>query len=320
MKDTSHTNGKYCIDVEVKTICKSKLSLTLFPSSICLRSFAGSFNLKEHERIHMKADGTHIKGKFNKEGIFIFECPKCSKNFKKGGQIFEKHVRDCSGTSFYRISKGYSYKCTECPKKFGSRPRTAEHMALIHNIIVANVDKYCFECKIEVDDLRKHTRTHSCQFRCHFCTLSFLSQESFNRHLKRIHEKGDHRPFICDLCGAKFKTKNHVKTHSILVHTSDKDKNFVCQLCPRRYAFRYVLNSHMQSAHSNLKKYHCSYCDMRFKKINLLREHCRVHHKGDLPYPCRRCSEKLRTLNDLKHHLEDEHGESMNVQKYHDVV
>jgi hypothetical protein len=45
--------------------------------------------------------------------------------------------------------------------------------------------------------------------------------------------------------------------------------------------------------------------------------HCKTVHGEEKVYPCTKCTMKYRMLNELKSHLQDEHGISMNLQKYH---
>jgi hypothetical protein len=211
------------------------------------------------------------------------------------------------------------YACFYCEKRFVTKIGSAEHMAKEHDFIINNLDKMCFVCKVEVEDTKDHLRLHNCPYPCGHCKMRFLNQEKLDRHIENFH--GDtERPFSCDLCRTSFKTLNNLRSHQTLVHTAEEDKKFVCEVCNKRYAQQALLNAHFNAIHSDVKRFPCNFCGERFKILHSMKRHCLQYHGEENPYPCPACPEKLKTLNDLKKHQESNHGVSMNVQKFHDVL
>lgn len=124
--------------------------------------------LKEHEKIHNNKY-SNVYGGTQADGSFAYKCPKCSRIFKRSGQIFQLHIAKCSGQLVKRrAQKQYRYRCVECKKPFVSKMICADHMALTHKIFINNVEKFCFICNAEFDDPYKHSATHNCPFQCTF--------------------------------------------------------------------------------------------------------------------------------------------------------
>ncbi|CRK91056.1 CLUMA_CG004744, isoform A [Clunio marinus] len=63
---------------------------------------------------------------------------------------------------------GLLYECPKCLKRL-TRAAAVDHMAKIHNQHIENVDNFCFQCKVVVDDYRNHIKRH----------LSFQCQTEF---------------------------------------------------------------------------------------------------------------------------------------------
>jgi KRAB domain-containing zinc finger protein len=132
------------------------------------------------------------------------------------------------------------------------------------------------------------------------------------------HKTDEARPFKCNQCPATFKILNHLRSHQKIVH-SQAEKQFSCDNCNKGFVFKYLLTSHIRYAHSDIRRFACNYCGLKYKINSHMREHCRRAHGTNFAYPCKmqQCTIKVRTLNELKNHLQDEHGVSMNPQKYH---
>lgn len=283
--------------------------------------------MREHETIHQKeVTGT------------ILECPKCKQQFERRGKIYEKHIENCNSKVAVERRRSYRYPCSQCVRKFVTKLAAADHLLEVHQVRIANVEKYCFECRMEVEDALIHARSHGCEFQCrvvrfnlsyliscsHYiflssqCGLYFNTKRKLEKHLPR-HEQDEDRPFTCDACPQRFKSNNHLLSHKKAVHATEDEKMFACSLCERRFAVRHMLNSHVRHKHSDVKRYNCAFCGMKFKKLETMKNHCRMKHGEENAYPCNACPEKLKTLNELRRHQQETHGGSFNVQKFHDT-
>lgn len=261
-------------------------------SSICGKKFSSTTLVREHEKIHRNKDGTIT--------ITKNSCPKCGKRFLRGGGNADEHIKICQGIPPEK-RRQYRYPCTECDRKFVTKIGCAEHMAVDHNIELANVEKFCFECKNEVDNPREHAMTHHGAFKCHLCGLSLTTSQKLQVHMER-HQSDEIRPFACDLCPLSFKTSNHLQSHKMAIHTSDEDKLFVCNICNRRYGKQFLLNTHIKQSHSHVKRFTCPFCEKKFKKLHGMKIHCKTDHGEENTYLCSDCPIKFKTLSELKNH------------------
>jgi DNA-directed RNA polymerase subunit RPC12/RpoP len=131
-------------------------------SEICSKSYTTKTSLQQHETSQHKKN---IKQEDNEVGKQIYKCPKCSKQLQRGGQVFAMHVSNCNGIlTEKRVS--YHYSCFECEKKFVTRLACADHLASQHSYHISNLDKFCFICKQEFEELTVHVRTHNCRAIC----------------------------------------------------------------------------------------------------------------------------------------------------------
>lgn len=268
-----------------------------FFSSMCGKMFSSTTLVREHERIHMDKNGEYRNGN-------EYECPKCSKRFERGGKILGAHINTCKGILTEK-RRQYRFPCFECGKIFYTKLNCAEHLSLAHNINIPNVEKYCFKCKIEVDNPREHAMSHNDNFKCHLCGLAIFKNQ-IQAHLER-HQSDESRPFSCDLCSLTFKTSNHLRSHKMSIHTTAEERRFVCSICQKRFAFKHRLNMHIKISHSSIKRYSCPFCSIKFKKLDIMKHHCKVEHGEESTYLCTDCPEKLKSFNDLRKHRKEQH-------------
>ena len=103
--------------------------------------------------------------------------------------------------------------CIICKKNYKTKPNLKEHIQNIHRRKV---------------------------FHCHFgkCNKSFLEQETFNNHLKTIHNVRESGK--CDVCGKYFVDYRKKNRHVRSVHNSF-DLEVECKFCKKRFSTRFAL-------------------------------------------------------------------------------
>jgi DNA-directed RNA polymerase subunit RPC12/RpoP len=180
------------------------------------------------------------------------DCPKCKVKFGRAGKSFLNHVEKCGGIAMPK-RRSYRYPCFHCPKKFVTKGAAADHMAEKHNFFIGNLQKMCFECKEEVEDMRTHVKVHNCPFVCPECGVRLLSKDRLEKHITERHENSYDRPFPCKICKLSFKNLKVLRSHESSVHTV-KEENFVCDVCNRRYQTQFKLKQHILSAHTNIRR------------------------------------------------------------------
>lgn len=262
--------------------------------------FSTGYLAKEHEKIHIRSEKSTS---YSSEGGY--KCWKCNKQFDRGGSVIENHTRKCRGILTDR-RRSYKFPCFECGKIFWSKQVCAEHMLTVHKVHIPNIEKFCFECKTEVENPKRHAMTHNNAFECNLCGICLATKEKLEKHMER-HVCNEKRPFKCDVCFLSFKTNNHAQGHKMSVHVSDDEKPFACSVCSKRFSFKNLLNSHFAQAHSAEKRYTCPFCSKKFRQCSAMKSHCLLIHGEDRTYLCLDCPEKFKMLNDLKKHRQDQH-------------
>lgn len=250
-----------------------------------------------------------------------YTCPNCGKDFEFSF-ILKKHIDGkCLA---YEKKRKYRYPCAYCDRQFVTKTAASKHLDELHEVKIACIEKWCFECNAEFEDYVNHVRMHSCNFACRYCGAKFLTEEKAMNHQieKHSHETDDDRQFKCpeDDCELSFKNINHLKSHQQSIHCLAK-KEYQCDLCAKTFAQRSLLNAHART-HMNLAMFPCNFagCERRFKKLNNLKEHSQREHGDSSIYLCGidSCEVRFKMLQELKVHRLEQHQCAFNIQKYFD--
>jgi len=90
----------------------------------------------------------------------------------------------------------------------------------------------------------------------------------------------------------------------IIVKTfTDKNPNskIQCQMCPKTFNLRWHYTQHMNSIHSEERKFRCQKCGKRFPQQELLEKHI-MKHFGNKPFKCSKCEKSYHNKIDQKRH------------------
>lgn len=148
--------------------------------------------------------------------------------------------------------------------------------------------------------------------KCAFCTRTFLTPESYTRHLNRAHSeyKETAEQHICDTCDKGFSTSSSLKRHQ-KSHDPDAKYKFKCphKDCKWKGSDNHAdFQAHM-STHSGKKPFECDKCDKSFTSKQSLEGHSLSHTKHE-KIPCPFAPECTHTFNSVKYlheHLQGEH-------------
>lgn len=89
------------------------------------------------------------------------KCPKCGGNFRRR---FDDHVASCSGT--FNAKRPYVYPCLVCTRRFYTKTKCGNHMIDVHKWTIGNIEKFCFVCREEFDNIVCHYKNHRPLFKC----------------------------------------------------------------------------------------------------------------------------------------------------------
>lgn len=128
-------------------------------------------------------------------------------------------------------------------------------------------------------------------FRCHYCSKTYDTKESFYNHI-RLHAAKKRNPYLCGMCGKNFKEliqfKKHICARNVLK----------CNRCSKQFESIFRLENHYQ-IHS---KYKCEQCGKCLSSKTVLEEHKRVH-TNEYPFKCEKCSRQFRQKSKFNAHI-----------------
>ncbi|XP_065091696.1 gastrula zinc finger protein XlCGF26.1-like [Ochlerotatus camptorhynchus] len=264
---------------------------------ICSKSFTHTSNLKRHLNSHKPPP----------EG---FSCSKCTGKFDKGAQLYNhlKLHKASNDTDSYRM------QCDRCEMETTSLAGFVYHMSQEHGV----------------------TKDQVKAFRCHLCTLRFVSKQGMGRHIQSVHQnqkpvQNNTKKFQCTECGKCFQRMRHLEAHAnshagirpyacgecglsfsqqsgLNLHIRAKhknQKNHVCKICRKSFSQSTHLKHH-ELIHSNRKEHECTVCKHRFRVKSNLMAHMRIHRRH--PYCCADCGREFMQSARLEQHMLTEHG------------
>lgn len=248
-----------------------------------------------------------------------YKCQNCLKVYPSLLKIKQHYLR---------VHAPKHFKCTKCPRSFGSSLLLNRHNKDSHCTAVCS---HCGKTYNNTYSLRHHERSHKlrlvCQtcgkvykgkrsynnhiqqklcekmrksnaeatFCCHYCDKKYSQKTALSVHIRLQHENG--KALICNWCGKKLSSTSRLNDH-VLKHT--KQKNFDCNICGGKFVTKASLLYHTRT-HTGEKPYKCDSCDMRFLSASRRSEHVKRHHLGpDLE--CDICHGKFKGQSCLRRH------------------
>lgn len=181
---------------------------------------------------------------------------------------------------YIRVHAPKVFKCTECPRKYGS-----------------------------LSYLHAHKEESHCSIVCSECGKTF-----HNRNTLRIHEMGHHLRFVCQDCGRIYKSKNTFKKHiefnvcGSKTRASPSEAKFTCDYCNKKYTQKVSLRVHIQFEHGNYKGHECKWCKKKFWAQSRLKAHI-VKHTREKKFNCNICNRNFVTKESLLYHTRIHTGE-----------
>uniref|UniRef100_A0AAQ5Z838 C2H2-type domain-containing protein n=1 Tax=Amphiprion ocellaris TaxID=80972 RepID=A0AAQ5Z838_AMPOC len=159
----------------------------------------------------------------------------------------------------------------------------------------------CSKTFLRAAAMRRHQEIHDAnrdlRYKCANCDKRFRDHYDMNRHMMRVHEKGEMS------VSPKEEDLGDPSSSDIL-----ENKN--CSLCGKYFARRVDMERHMKS-HSEDRPYKCSFCEKKFKNPYVLKRHqkeiCKSREqkkpKRKETQLCPICSRILPCTADIAKHL-----------------
>lgn len=157
----------------------------------------------------------------------------------------------------------------------------------------------CGTCNAVLADeklLKKHSLTHK-TFRCNICNKDYQPKESYNRHMKYVHNQDGSLPRVsCHICHRTLKNKYFLKTH-LKIHAPEMD--FKCPHCNYKNNNLFYMKIHI-NRHTKQPSYQCEICEERFYEKQILQTHIQAKHGRG--FECSLCQRPYGTKRRLKEH------------------
>lgn len=178
------------------------------------------------------------------------------------------------------------YKCDICDKKFMTR-----------------------------DDRNNHIGDHFKTYTCTKCGETLVGDRQFEHHRQAkkcvVKVSRECITYECFLCHkGSFFSPRSLRIHVNRLHNPKKTNRTenICKHCHKKFANVYILKSHINEMHLNMKCFACSDCGKTFNRQSNLKWH-QLIHQNELPCACKICGKPFRTLSGLNLHKRTHTGE-----------
>ncbi|XP_063631016.1 zinc finger protein 37-like [Cydia splendana] len=255
-------------------------SIEVFKCAKCVEPFFTRRTFLGHEKMH-----TETYGKLS--------CDICELRF---------HTEEALATHkdrHYRL-----LKCPRCAHAWDTPNSLRRHCETEHSVPVTLWN--CDICYREFTRYRKylnHIRGHGCE-ECPQCGKKIFDHLTRMKYHLLTH-KDMERLFKCSECDKSFKHKAILTTHVARVHTG-KDDVMYCAQCNKQFKNAYSYNNHMkysgQHVTSEMLTHNCTECSRVFPTGTMLRRHVESVHSDERRYECPVCHAMFKSSTNRTRH------------------
>lgn len=209
---------------------------------------------------------------------------------------------------YFRVHAPKDFKCTKCPRSFGSSLLLSRHSKDSHCTVVCS---QCGKIYNNIYSLRHHEKSHKLHLICENCGKTYKAKQSLNNHIKqnlcqKLRKSNAEAKFTCNYCKKKYSQKTALSVHIRLEH--ENGKALICDWCGKKLSSLSRLKDHTLK-HTKQKNFQCKMCGGKFvTKVSLL-YHTRTH-TGEKPYQCEHCEMKFLSASRRSEHVKRHHTET----------
>lgn len=93
--------------------------------------------------------------------------------------------------------------------------------------------------------------------RCIPCKKSYARRQSFQTHMRLVHNETDKSLFVCSKCPKRFSTEKKVKVHEAVHLPDDMKMIHPCPYCDKKFTKSINVQAHIRAIHENLRPFIC---------------------------------------------------------------
>ncbi|KAM3968944.1 uncharacterized protein ACR2FA_002407 [Aphomia sociella] len=225
------------------------------------------------------------------------KCKECLKTYPTIWNLRSHYIR---------VHAPKIYKCTECPRKYGSLAFLEAHKEESHCTVI------CSECGKTFHNrytLKMHEMGHHLRFVCQDCGRVYKNKNTFKKHIEfnvcgqKTRASPSEAKFTCDYCNKKYTQKVSLRVHIQYEHGNYKGHE--CEWCKKKFFAQSRLKAHIVK-HTQEKKFHCNICNRNFVTKESLLYHTRIH-TGEKPYECPECDSRFLSASRRTEHVKRHH-------------
>ncbi|KAF7654785.1 hypothetical protein LDENG_00064950 [Lucifuga dentata] len=268
------------INTSSKAVCKNKISQA---------------NHKVHCNEVLQSSAT-MSLKSNVTEKLQHKCPHCPQKFKYRSLLF-KHLVSHTGVQ--------PYACMHCGRRYASQSVCLQHEAFCDGVQIEGQSKVMSDVATHLskksslrDSAQKPQAEGEAEYKCKFCTKTFMKSRNLRRHILTHNEV---KPYRCKACDCCFSRYDYLKVHQAHCkgkrkrlevcipkislddvgkgwqnkfgyQTSEKQQAFECNVCSRRFSSQSELSRHVTMFHDT-KSFMCTQCGTSYSHETSLKKH-----------------------------------------------
>lgn len=239
------------------------------------------------------------------------KCPHCPQRFKYRSVLL-KHVVSHTGLQ--------PYPCMHCGHRYASQSMCLQHEAFCDGVYREGQTNAKSDAATHVSDMSSLREAQKPQadgeFKCKFCTKSFMKPRNLRRHILTHTEV---KPYRCKACDSCFSRYDHLKVHQSRCkgkrrrlevcipkislddigkgwqnkfgfQSSEKQQAFECNVCSKTFSVQSELSRHVAMFHVT-KSFRCTQCGKSYAHESTLKKHKKLRR-------CRRFSSETKASVD----------------------
>nr|XP_033957966.1 zinc finger protein 91-like [Pseudochaenichthys georgianus] len=239
---------------------------------------------------------SNMSSKSNATNKLFFKCPHCTQRFRYRS-ILMRHLVSHTGVQ--------PYSCMHCGHCYRSKSMCLKHEAFCDGVDEEDKSKIKDAAATQLSktltprEAAQHPKAEGeAEFKCKFCTKSFMKSRSLRRHILTHNEV---KPYRCKACDSCFSRHDHLKVHEIRC----RGKKTRLEICIPKISLDYVgkgwQNNCETERNAKLETFECKVCSRSFPSQSKLSRHVTMFH-APKPFKCTRCGSSFTQEGSLKKH------------------